>query len=131
MAPLGLVVGALGIGNQPQVAQGPPQPRRIQPPGGGLQQHRLGLRRSAIGEVVGAMGQHRGVGDRELPGAQRLGGPGQGPRNSERAVRTALAAAPAPMRSRPRSQLAVEGAWTPWSAPAAPRASTAARCWSH
>src|SRR5215207_1284570 len=55
----------------------------------------------------------------------------RGPRNNARAVRTALLAALAPSRSRPRSQLAVEAAWMPWSAPAAPRPSTAARRWSH
>jgi len=53
-----------------------------------------------------------------------------GPRNKARAVRTLLAAAPAPSRNRIRSQAAVEGAWVPWSAPAAPRPSTAASCWS-
>jgi hypothetical protein len=57
--------------------------------------------------------------------------PDRGPRNSARAVRRWLVAAPAPSRSRPRSQLAVEATWTPCSAPAAPRPSTAARRWSH
>jgi Transcriptional regulator PadR-like family len=55
---------------------------------------------------------------------------GRGPRNRARAVRTALAAAPAPRRSRARSQPAVEAASWPWSAPAAPPASTVASSWS-
>ena len=60
------------------------------------------------------------------PSARAWAVPVNGPRNRARAVRTRLAAVPAPMCSRLRSQAAVEPAWTPWSAPAAPRASTAA-----
>jgi hypothetical protein len=55
------------------------------------------------------------------PGRSRSGAGEQGP-----AVRTKLLAAPAPRWRRARSQLAVEGAGVPWSAPAAPQASTAA-----
>jgi hypothetical protein len=57
--------------------------------------------------------------------------PDSGPRNRARAVRTQLWAALAPSRSRPRSQLAVEAAGAPWSAPAAPRASRLASSRSH
>ena len=49
-----------------------------------------------------------------------------GPRNRARAVRTKPAAVLGLMRRRWRSQAAVEPTWTPWSAPAAPRASRTA-----
>ncbi len=55
----------------------------------------------------------------------------RGPRYSARAVRTKLAAVPALMWSRWRSQAAVEPAWKPCSAPAAPRASRPASSPSH
>jgi hypothetical protein len=54
-----------------------------------------------------------------------------GPRNKARAVRTAQLAAPAPSRSRARSQAAVDPTCWSWSAPAAPRASTPASSLSH
>jgi hypothetical protein len=61
MAPLGLGVGAVGIGGVSQVGDGPPQPGWVQA-SGRRHQHRLGLGGHLGGEVVGAMGQHRGVG---------------------------------------------------------------------
>jgi hypothetical protein len=77
MAPLGLGVGALGVGGLPQVADDLSQPGWVQP-SGRLQEHRLGLGGDRGEQVTGAMSQRRGVGDRELPGAQRLGGARQG-----------------------------------------------------
>jgi hypothetical protein len=53
------------------------------------------------------------VGSGGIRVAQVLGGRRQGPRNRARAVRTLPLAAPAPMYSRVRSQLAVEAACTP------------------
>jgi hypothetical protein len=77
MAPLGLGVGPVGVGRLLQVRDGLSQPGWVQPPGG-RHQHRLRLGGGAGGEVVGAGSQHRGVGGRQLPGAQGLGGPGEG-----------------------------------------------------
>jgi hypothetical protein len=84
-----------------------------------------------VGEVVGAVGQDRGVGWGDGSLGQGLAGLGEGPRYSARAVRTKLAAVLGLMRSRERSQPAVEAAGRPWSAPAAPRASRSASSASH
>ncbi len=78
------------------------------------------------GEVLGAVRPAPGHGPptaprRPGPGRSRSGGRGTAPGRSA----PQLAAVPALMRSRARSQPAVEPAWTPCSAPAAPRASTA------
>jgi hypothetical protein len=56
----------------------PPQPRWVQPPGG-FQQHRLGLHRDMGGEILGAVGEHLGVGRGDGPLGQGLGGGGQRP----------------------------------------------------
>jgi hypothetical protein len=125
MAPLSLAGGVVGVGDLLKMAQHPAQPRRIQPPRR-LQQHRLGLSRDLGGKLVGAVAQHASMGDRDLTVGQGGGGGRQRTRNKARAVRTKPAAAPAPKWSRLRSQAAVEPTWTPWSAPAAPRASMAA-----
>jgi hypothetical protein len=77
MAPLGLAGGALGISHLLQMAQDPPQAGWVQA-AGRLDQDRLGLGGHLGGQVVGAMGDNGGVGDRQLPGAQRLGRLGQG-----------------------------------------------------
>ena len=77
MAAFGPVVLTVGVGHRHQMANGPPQPGRVQPPGR-LDQHRFGLGSGLGGQVVGALGQHAGVGGRELPSAQRLGGLGEG-----------------------------------------------------
>ena len=98
---------------------------RVDPGGGRLS--RTGSASAVLGgEVVGAVGQHRGMGWGQLALGQGLGGVGEGLRNTARAVRTARWASPAPIWSRVRSQLAVEAAWMPSSAPAAPRLSTTA-----
>jgi hypothetical protein len=57
MTVFGPVVGAVGVGDQPQMAQDPPQPGRVQPPGR-RHQHRFGLGGGGGGQVVGAGGQH-------------------------------------------------------------------------
>jgi hypothetical protein len=54
----------------------PAQPRRVQPPGR-LHQHRFGLGGQMVGQIVGAGGQHLGVGRGDVPGGQGLGGAGQ------------------------------------------------------
>jgi hypothetical protein len=59
------------------VGDGPPQPGRIQAPGR-FQEHRLGVGRDVSGEVVGAVGQHRGMSNGELAGGQGVGGGRQG-----------------------------------------------------
>jgi hypothetical protein len=125
MTPLGLLPGPLGIGDQPQVAHDAPQPGRVQPPGR-LQRDRFGLGGNMAGEVLDSLGERAGMGHRQLPVGHAWAVAAKGPRTSARAVRTQLAAVPAPMCSRLRRQLAVEGAGVPWSAPAAPRASTVA-----
>src|SRR5215207_377836 len=130
VASLGLAVSTLGVDGIAQVSDDPPQPGWVQA-AGRLEQGWFGLGGGVGGQVVGAGGQHRGVGHRELAVGHSGGGGGKGPRNNARAVRTQPWAALAPMCSRLRSQLAVEAAWMPWSAPAAPRPSTAARRWSH
>jgi hypothetical protein len=71
------------------------------------------------------------MGRGEHPAGQGGGGRQEWARYRARAVRTASVAAPAPIRSRWRSQLAVEGTGWPRSAPAAPRPSTAASRRSH
>jgi hypothetical protein len=62
MAPLGQAGGALGVGHLLEVAQDPPQPRRIQP-GGRRHQRRLGRGGDLGGQVAGAVGQRRGMVD--------------------------------------------------------------------
>jgi hypothetical protein len=75
VAPLGLGVGAVGIGDQPQMGHGLAQPRRVQPPRG-VQQHRFGLGGGVVGQVVGAVGQHLGMRQGDSPVGQLLGGTG-------------------------------------------------------
>jgi hypothetical protein len=110
---------ALGINDLTQVPDGLAELGRVQP-SCRLQQDRFGLGSDLIGQLVGALGQDPGVGGGDLAAGQRLSGRRERPRNNARAVRTDSGAAPAPSRSRPRSQLAVEGAGRPRSAPAGP-----------
>jgi hypothetical protein len=77
IAPLGVGAGAVGVGDQPQVGDGPPQPGRVQPPGR-RHQHWFGLGGEMGGQIVGAGSQHLGVGHRQLPGGQGLSSGGQG-----------------------------------------------------
>ena len=77
MAPFGPAGGAVGVGDQLEMAQDLSQPGRVQPPGR-LHQHRFGLGGDVIREVVGADREHAGMGHRELPGGQGLSGRGQG-----------------------------------------------------
>jgi len=77
MAPLGAVALALWVGHQPQMPQEPPQPGWVQPPGG-IHQHGFGLGGDVEGEVLGAGGQHGGVGSREVPVGHGLGRRSQG-----------------------------------------------------
>jgi len=76
MPPMGLLVGGVGVGDHGQVGDEPAQPRRVEATGG-LQQHRLGLDHRRSWQVPGAVGEHGGVRDGELPGRQRLCGAGQ------------------------------------------------------
>ena len=112
MTPLVGLVGTVGVDHLLEMAQGASPPGWVQP-SGRRQEHRVGLGGQVGGQVLGAVGDHRGVGGRDLPGGEGGRGAGKGPRNNARAVRTELAAAPAAIRSRRRSQLAVEGAATP------------------
>ena len=102
-------------------AGGPPRPAPVRP------------RRRGGRAGPGCRGQHAGRGPgRWLAVGQGLGGRGQGTaEQGPGGPHQAAAAAPAPIRSRARSQPAVEPAWMPCSAPAAPRASTAASSPSH
>ena len=61
MAPLSLGLGALGVDSRAQMGDDPAQPGRVQPPGR-RHQHRLGLGGEVVGQVLGAVGQHLGVG---------------------------------------------------------------------
>ena len=61
MAPLLKLVGTLGVGDLLQMPQDPAQPGRVQP-GGRLQEHRLGLGGDLGGQLLGAVGEHLGVG---------------------------------------------------------------------
>jgi hypothetical protein len=74
--PLDPVLGGVGVGDQPQMGDGPPQPWRVQAPGR-VHQDRFGVGGDMVGEVVGAGGEHLGVGHRELPVGRGLGGAGQ------------------------------------------------------
>jgi hypothetical protein len=77
VAPLGLVAGAVGVGDPPQVGHGPPQPGRVQP-AGRRHQDRFGLGSNMGGEVVGAVSQHLGVRRRDGALGQGLSGAGEG-----------------------------------------------------
>ena len=59
------------------MAQDRSQPGRVQPPGR-LHQHRFGLHGDVIREVVGAVGQDRGMGRGDVAGGQGLTGSGEG-----------------------------------------------------
>jgi len=80
MAPLGLGVGAVRVGDHAQVAHHPSQPGRVQP-SGGLDQDRFGLGGQVVGQVSGAVSQDAGVSDRDGPISQ--GGRGLGQRSAE------------------------------------------------
>jgi hypothetical protein len=88
MAALAGGIGTFGVGDLQQIADRLAQPRRIHL-GRGLHQHRLSFPSHLVGELVGALGQHPGMGRRDHPGQQGIGGAGEGPRNNARAVRTA------------------------------------------
>ena len=122
---------ASGSATSAQMADDLSQPGWVQAPGR-VHQDGFGLGGGVGGQVVGAGGQHRGVGGESSPavtgpGRSRPGGRGTTPGRSAHSWWRRRR----PVRSRARSQLAVEAAWMPWSAPAAPRPSTAARRWSH
>jgi hypothetical protein len=102
-------VGPVRVGDLAQMGDGLAQPRRIHPPGG-LEQHGFGRQLDVVGELVGAVGNHLGVGGRDLAADQGRGGLGEGPPNRGRVVRTLPLASSALMRRRLRSQLAVERA---------------------
>ena len=61
MTPFGLGVGTLRVGDPAQLADDPPQPQRVQPPGR-LDQHRFGLGGGVGGQILGAGRQHLSVG---------------------------------------------------------------------
>ena len=108
--PLGLALGTLGVSGRQEMAHDPPQPGRVQPPGR-RHQHRFGLGGQVVGELLGAVSQHLGMGERQLPVDQRLGGlRSGGHRTGPGRSAPAMAAAPAPIRSRARSHPAVEPA---------------------
>jgi hypothetical protein len=95
VAPLPLPLGTIRVGDQQQMAQDPPQPPWVQP-SGRLDQDRFGLGGHMLGQVVGAVGHHPGMRDRDRPLAQGLGGGGQrateqGPGAPDRAGRGARA----------------------------------------
>ena len=77
MAPLGLAVGGVGVGDQPQMAQDSSQPGWVEA-AGRLHQDRFGLGGDLGGEVVGADREHAGMSHRQLPVGQRGGRLGQG-----------------------------------------------------
>jgi len=54
------VVGVVGIGDQPQVPNHPPQPGWVQA-AGHRHQHRFGRGDGGVGELLGAGGQHLGM----------------------------------------------------------------------
>ncbi|HSO51149.1 MAG TPA: hypothetical protein VL330_00020, partial [Actinomycetes bacterium] len=76
MASLSVAVGAVGVGDLESVAQEPPQPPWVQPPGR-LDQDRYGLDGHMVGQRTGAGGDHLGMRDRDCPIGQGLGGSGQ------------------------------------------------------
>jgi len=81
---------AVGVGDQPEMPQNPSQPGWVQPTSR-FDQDRFGLDGDPVGEVLSAVGHHRGVGDRQLPVRQRGRGPGQwaaeqGPGGPDRAL---------------------------------------------
>ena len=125
MLAVGLGLGPLRVGDHLQMSDDPAQSGWVQPPGR-LQQDGFGVGGRGGGQVLGAVSEHAGVGGGDRSVGEGLGGGGEGAGNRARAVRTQLLAALGPRWSRLRSQLAVEGAGTTWSAPAAPRASTPA-----
>ena len=61
VAPLGLGVGALGVDSRAQMGDDPAQPGRVKPPSRG-QQGRFGLGGEVVGQLLGAVGQHLGMG---------------------------------------------------------------------
>jgi len=61
MAAFGGPVGPLGVGDLAQVPHEPAQLRRVQPTGR-LDQHRVGVQPHMLGKLVGAFGDHRGMG---------------------------------------------------------------------
>ena len=65
-----MAVGRVRVSDQTQMSDDPPQPGRIQPTGR-LHQHRLGRHRHLLGQLLGAMGQHPSMPNRELPTDQR------------------------------------------------------------
>jgi hypothetical protein len=122
MAPLRLLVGAVRISHLSQVAQDAAESGWVHAPGR-RKRHRLGLGGDVVGQAVG---EHRGVGGRDLPVAQGFGGSGkraaeQGPGGPHAVAGRAGAQVKAVAQPAGGG-----GAWVPWSAPAAPQASTPA-----
>jgi hypothetical protein len=76
MVAFGLGGGGVGVDHLPQLGHRSAQPGWVQPPGR-RHQHRFGLSGDVVGQVLGAGGQHAGMGRRELALDQRLGGGGQ------------------------------------------------------
>ena len=70
-------VGPVRVGDLAQMGDGLAQPRRVHPPSG-LEQHGFGVQLDMVGELVGAVGDHLGVGGRDLAADQSLSGPGEG-----------------------------------------------------
>ena len=128
MPPLQLTISAVRVGHQLEMAQDPPQPRRVQPTRR-LHQHRLGLHsRPASGSSWVPWASTAAWATRDLPTDQGAGRGGQrtpehGPGRPDTAGRS-----PSTQRNRVRNQPAVEPTSWPWSAPAAPRPSTTASC---
>jgi hypothetical protein len=65
MQSFGPAVGAVGVGDQLEVGEDPAQPGWIQPPGR-LDQDWFGLGGEVAGPVLGAGGEHGGVGQGQL-----------------------------------------------------------------
>jgi hypothetical protein len=77
VASFGLAGCGVGVGDSAKVGDHPSQAWRIQA-AGRLQQDRFGLDGDVGGEVLGARGQHAGMGGRQLPIGQGPGGLSQG-----------------------------------------------------
>jgi hypothetical protein len=103
MALFGSVVLAVGVGDPPQMTQGPPQLGWVQL-SGRLQQDRFGLGGGGGGQVAVPSARTAAWASEIAPAVKAWAVPESGPRNTARAVRTARLAAPVPIRSRVRSQ---------------------------
>jgi hypothetical protein len=77
MAPLGLAVSPLGVGDLQEIAQGTAELRRVEV-NRSLQQDWFGLGGDLVGELAGAVDHHPGMSRRDIPSDQRRRGLGQG-----------------------------------------------------